>query len=596
VHLLRDTVAEWRDVPRSTYGVYHIEDVPALFRGAASYANTHGFPAAFPNCHQQDHGQGVVYGTILLKPGTVEWSDVPRSTLGNPDPNDVRAMMTAAANYAWANGYVAAFPTFFGADYGAGIVHSIVLFPPGSADWRDVLIEDLYFQEPKLEQTCIVLCRFRNDDGTLTAKPAEPDFYRDFFLARGSGGLTDFYRDVTHGRVNLVGDVFGWLDIGHTVAEHKAMQAFAQRVQAFDWGLQAARNAGFGVDAYARQVVVINQDTDWGGISRGRSMLLPHSPTSPWSHSRAAHEFGHVLGLNDAFSTTVTPTGVVDSQYTDDHCIMSYAGLGHHYQAPVDGVSMETGPGLNGVYAHELDGIPPSRIYAVPATGAAETVRLAPLTHADEDGALLIRVPPIPSRPHTYWVEYHHKSHWDRAIPSSRVAIHESRAGDDRSFELVVSGGRQELSDINDEAITTPDGSIGVHLAALNRTAADIRIWEFGPSRTHEMRIANVIWDPPSDDVAGERVLIRNDRLRTIALAGWSLRDDKQHSVQPPWRYDFPNIELAPGEDLTIWTKAGTNDSHNLFWGLNHAVWNNRGGDTAVLADAAGTEISRFSY
>jgi hypothetical protein len=596
VHLLRDTVAEFREVPRDTYGVYHIEDVPGLFRGAADYAGAHGHPAAFPNCNQQDHGQGVVYGTILLKPGKVEWRDVPRATLGNPDVSDVRAMMTAAANYAWANGYVAAFPTFHQADYGAGVVYGIVLFPVGNADWRDVLIEDLYFQEPKQERTCIVLCRFRNDDGTLTPTQAGSDFYQDFFLTRGSGGLSDFYRDVTHGRVVLVGDVIGWLDIGHTVTEHQAMQGQGQRFQAFNWGLQAARGAGFDVDAYPRQVVVINQDTDWGGITRGRSMLLPHSAGSPWSHSRAAHEFGHVLGLDDAFSTTQTPMGTVDTRYTDDHCIMSYATLGNRYQSTVDGIASETGPGLNGVYANRLQGIPPSRIYNVPAVGAADTVQLAALTHAGEDGALLVRVPPTSSRPYTYWVELHHKSRWDRAIPESRLAVHESRPGDDRSYVLVVSGGRQDLSSVDDEALTTPDGSIGIHLARLNGTTAEVRVWELSPSKAHEIRIENLVWNPPGDDVAGERVVLRSDRLQAASLKEWSLRDDKQHPTQPPWRYVFPDIELAPGEDLTIWTKAGTDDSHNLYWGLNHAIWNNRGGDTAILSDNDGVEIGRLSY
>ena len=48
VHLLRDIVAEWRDVPRVTYGVYHIEDVPGLFRGANDYAATHALPRRLP--------------------------------------------------------------------------------------------------------------------------------------------------------------------------------------------------------------------------------------------------------------------------------------------------------------------------------------------------------------------------------------------------------------------------------------------------------------------------------------------------------------------------------------------------------------------
>jgi hypothetical protein len=33
-------------------------------------------PGGFPNFHQADYGQGIVYGTILLHHHTVEWRDV----------------------------------------------------------------------------------------------------------------------------------------------------------------------------------------------------------------------------------------------------------------------------------------------------------------------------------------------------------------------------------------------------------------------------------------------------------------------------------------------------------------------------------------
>ncbi|HEY7178633.1 MAG TPA: lamin tail domain-containing protein [Gaiella sp.] len=597
VHLLQDTVAEWRDVPRVTYGVYHIEDVPGLFRGANDYAATEGYPAAFPNCNQADHGQGVVYGTILLKDGSVEWRDVPRATLGNPGIDDVRAMMTAAANYAWANGFVAGFPTFHQANYGAGVVYGIVLFPPGNAEWRDVAIEDLYFQEPKDERTCVVLCRFRNDDGTLTPTEATRDFYEEFFLTRGTGGLADFYRDVTHGRLNLVGDVFDWLDIGHTVTEHRSMMGQPQRFQAFNWAMQAARAQGLPVDTYPRQVVVVNQDTDWGGINRGQSMLLPHSPGSPWSHARAAHEFGHVLGLWDAFNTTQGASGTVDGPYQDAYCIMSYATRGDRYQSTVSGVTSETGPGLGGLYAHRLEGIPPSRIYTVPAAGAADTVLLAPLTHADEEGALLVQVPPTPARPNTYWVELRHRSNWDRAIAKGEhvVVLHESRPGDERSYVVDIAG-RQDVASLQEEALTTPDGSIGVRLAHVDPMTVEVRVWELGPTKLHEIRISQLVWNPPGDEVAGERVVLRSDRLQPVSLAGWTLRDEKDHPASSPWTFVFPDVELAPGEDLLLWTKAGHADAHNLYWGLGHAVWNNTGGDTAILSDAAGNEVTRFSY
>jgi hypothetical protein len=596
VHLLTAAVAEWRDVPRSTYGVYHIEDVPGLFRGAANYAATQGYPGAFPNCHQQDYGSGVVYGTILMKPGMAEWRDVLRSDLGNPDIGDVAAMMGRAADYATAQGYAAAFPTFHQANYGAGVVYGLVLIPQGNATWRDVLISDLYFLEPQDERTCVILCRFRDDNGALTPTEADADFYREYFFGRGNEGLRDYYADVTHGHINLVGDVFDWLDIGRTLTEHAAATGQAQRIQAFNWAMQAARAAGIPVDTYPRQVVVVNASSDWGGVNRGRSMLLPDAATASWDHARAMHEFGHVLDLDDAFSTGMDAAGnVVDTRYQDIHCIMSYATTGSRYQTVFQGRSMEAGPGLNGVYVNRLGGIPLSRLHTVPALGAATTVTLAPLGHPEEEGDLLVQIPPTLARQRTYWVEFHDRSKWDRAIPNSRVAIHESRTGSDRAYLLNVNN-VLSLETPGDPAVITPDGSMGIYLARQSGLTATVRIWELGPTRAQEVRFLSVVADPPGDEVAGERVVIRNDRPTRVALAGWTLQDERSHGSSPPWTFRFPNAELEPGADITVWTKAGANDSTNLYWGLTHAVWNNRGGDAAVLFDPQGTQIARFAW
>jgi hypothetical protein len=594
VHLLRGDVAEWQDIPRSDYGAYHIDDVPALFRGAATYAAANGYPGAYPNCNQADHGQGVVYGTIFIKPGEGEWRDVPRSTLGSPNINDVGAMMRAAATYAANNGYAAAFPTFHQADHGAGVVYGMVLLPMGNAEWRDVLVDELAGQDPQDERTCVILCRLRNDDGSLTNTIADPGFYRQFFFQRQTGGLADYYADVTHGRVNIVGDLFGWLDIGHTMSEHQAVANKGQRTQAFQWGLQAARDAGADPDSYARQVVVLNQPTDWGGVQRGLSMILPDSATASWSHSRAAHEFGHVLGLDDAFSTEQMPDGtIVDSQYLDENCIMSYATSGSRYGASVDGRSFETGPGLSGLNAFFLSGIPPWRIHSVPEVGAAETIQLAALTHPFEDGFLLAKVPPTASRPNTYWVEFRHNSNWDRAIPQPRVDVHESRDGDLTAFALSVNG-TQNLTNPQDEALVTPDGSIGFRLVTIDGPTALVRVWELGPNGAQQVRIANVIFDPPGD-VLNERVIIRNDKVTIVWLGGWTLHDTRNHPNSPPTTYVFPDVQLAPGEDIVVWTGSGYDDGHNLYWGRQQAVWNNTG-DTAVLLDNNGLEISRFAY
>jgi hypothetical protein len=119
--LLPGSTVDWRDVPRGAYGVFAIEDVPAMFRGANDYAVSQGYAAGLPNFHQADYGQGVVYGTFLVKPGTVDFRDVPAIELGVFDRRDAPAMLRAAGDYATAHGYAAGFPTFHEADYGSGL-------------------------------------------------------------------------------------------------------------------------------------------------------------------------------------------------------------------------------------------------------------------------------------------------------------------------------------------------------------------------------------------------------------------------------------------------------------------------------------------
>lgn len=101
-------------------------------------AGMHGYAAGFPNFHEANYGDGVFYGTILIKNGVTEWRDVPRDELEVYNIEDVSGMMRAANDYAARNGYPAAFPTFHQANYGSGVVCGIVLFKPGRTVWRDI--------------------------------------------------------------------------------------------------------------------------------------------------------------------------------------------------------------------------------------------------------------------------------------------------------------------------------------------------------------------------------------------------------------------------------------------------------------------------
>jgi hypothetical protein len=82
----------------------------------------------------------VVCGTVLIKPECAEWRDVPLTELGNPLLSDIGARFRGTQDYATRNGFIGGFPNFFHADYGNGVVCGTVLIKPDAAEWRDVLL------------------------------------------------------------------------------------------------------------------------------------------------------------------------------------------------------------------------------------------------------------------------------------------------------------------------------------------------------------------------------------------------------------------------------------------------------------------------
>jgi endonuclease G len=104
------------------------------------------------------------------------------------------------------------------------------------------------------------------------------------------------------------------------------------------------------------------------------------------------------------------------------------------------------------------------------------------------------------------------------------------------------------------------------------------------------VKITSIEFDPPGDDVQGEYVLIRNEGGSSVSMGNWTLRDLANTT------FTFPAFTLAAGAEVRVWTKGGVNDAGNLFWGRSQPIWNNSGGDTAILRDAGGNEVSRYSY
>lgn len=136
--LLGSDVADWRDLRAADLGSPPAGDVGARFRATNDWAHRNGYLSGFPNFHQADYGAGTVYGSVLIKQGAAEWRDIPARDLGSPPDHDVPARFRATSDWAARNGFAAGFPNFHQADHGSGTVYGTILFPHGRVQWRDV--------------------------------------------------------------------------------------------------------------------------------------------------------------------------------------------------------------------------------------------------------------------------------------------------------------------------------------------------------------------------------------------------------------------------------------------------------------------------
>lgn len=137
---IRHGFAAWKDVPVAELGNPPQNDFAERMRATQVYATRNGFIGGFPTFHHQVYNGVTVNGTVLLPSAAAEWRDVPLTELGNPPLDDIGARMRSANDYAFRNGFLGGFPTFFHANYGRGIVCGIVLIRKSAGEWKDVVV------------------------------------------------------------------------------------------------------------------------------------------------------------------------------------------------------------------------------------------------------------------------------------------------------------------------------------------------------------------------------------------------------------------------------------------------------------------------
>jgi len=101
--------------------------------------------------------------------------------------------------------------------------------------------------------------------------------------------------------------------------------------------------------------------------------------------------------------------------------------------------------------------------------------------------------------------------------------------------------------------------------------------------------ITHIEYSVEGPDFRGEYVVIENRDTRDVELGNWTLLDKAGHV------YTFPQLTIGQGNVCRIWTRTGTDSTQDLFWGMNHAVWNNAG-DQAILRDRMGRTVCVYSY
>lgn len=115
-----------------------LDDFAARMRASNDYAGRHGFLSGFPTFFHADHGEGIVCGTVLIRPEAGEWRDVPLSELGVA-LDDIPGRFRATQQWASSRGFVGGFPNFFHADHGQGIVCGTILLKAGTANRTEIL-------------------------------------------------------------------------------------------------------------------------------------------------------------------------------------------------------------------------------------------------------------------------------------------------------------------------------------------------------------------------------------------------------------------------------------------------------------------------
>ena len=111
------------------------------------------------------------------------------------------------------------------------------------------------------------------------------------------------------------------------------------------------------------------------------------------------------------------------------------------------------------------------------------------------------------------------------------------------------------------------------------------------------VQITKVYVNSPGNDlpasntkVNAEYTTIKNTGRSTATLTGWTLRDKSNHV------YKFGTLKLGAGKSVTVRNGKGKNSGSTRYWGSSYYIWNNSGGDAAILRTSSGKAVDTCTW